>query len=120
MFEPHAIAAAYLAAWNARDPAERRLAVARAWSDDGSYLDPMMEAEGHAGLDAMIAAAQAQFPGLSFTLHGRPELHHDRIRFSWALAPENGAPVAFGTDFGVVAEDGRLQAVTGFLDQGAA
>ncbi len=120
MFDANNIAAAYLAAWNATDPALRRKAVARAWTENGSYLDPMLEAEGHAGLDGMIAAVQAKFPGLCFALRGAPELHHDRIRFSWTLAPENGAPVAFGTDFATLAEDGRLQMVTGFLDQEAA
>jgi hypothetical protein len=119
-FDANLIANRYLAAWNARESAARRSAIAKAWTETGSYLDPMMEGEGHAGLDAMIAAAQAQFPGLSFTLKGKPEGHHDRIRFSWSLAPEGGAPVAHGTDFAVIAEDGRLQSVTGFLDQGAA
>ena len=37
---------------------------------------------------------------------------------SWlCLAPEGAPAVAKGTDFGVVAADQRLQAVTGFLDQ---
>jgi SnoaL-like domain len=120
MFDPHSIAAAYLAAWNATEPALRRQAVSKAWTENGSYLDPMLEAEGHAGLEAMIAAVQAKFPGLYFSLRGRPEAHHDRIRFSWTLAPEGGAPVAYGTDFATLAEDGRLQTVTGFLDQGVA
>ncbi|WP_159714161.1 nuclear transport factor 2 family protein [Geminicoccus flavidas] len=120
MFDANAIAARYLAAWNAREPDQRQAAIAQAWTEGGSYLDPMMEAEGHAGLDAMIAAAQAHFPGLVFSLAGMPDLHHDRLRFSWTLAPAGGAPVARGTDFAVVAEDGRLAAVTGFLDREAA
>jgi hypothetical protein len=120
MFDANAIVTAYLAAWNARDPSDRRAAIEKAWTEDGSYLDPMMEGEGHAGLDAMIAAAQNQFPGLRFSLRHDPELHHDRIRFSWSLAPEGGSPVAHGTDFAIVAEDGRFRCVTGFLDQGAA
>ncbi|HWL71589.1 MAG TPA: nuclear transport factor 2 family protein [Geminicoccus sp.] len=119
-FDANLIAARYLAAWNAREPVERRAAVARAWTETGSYLDPLMEAEGHGGLDAMIAAAQAQFPGLVFRLAGAPDRHHDRLRFSWTLAPEGGVPVARGTDFAVVAEDGRLAAVTGFLDRESA
>ena len=116
MFDADGIAAAYLAAWNASDAAARSTAVAKAWTETGSYLDPMLEAEGHAALDAVIAAVQDRFPGLRFSLRGQPEVHHDRIRFSWSLAPEVGAPVAHGTDFATIAEDGRLQSVTGFLD----
>ena len=120
MFDANTIVTAYLAAWNARNPSDRRAAVEKAWAEDGSYLDPMMEGGGHAGLDEMIAAAQSQFPGLHFSLRGSPELHHDRIRFSWSLAPESGPSIAHGTDFATIAKDGRLQSVTGFLDQGAA
>jgi len=75
-----------------------------------------MQSEGHAGIDAMIQAVQAQFTGQQFRLTGAVDGHHDRIRFSWELAPEGGPAVVAGTDFGVVAADGRLQTITGFLD----
>jgi hypothetical protein len=42
--------------------------------------------------------------------------HHDRLRFSWELAMQNVPAVVVGTDFGIVAADGQLQTVTGFLD----
>jgi hypothetical protein len=46
------------------------------------------------------------------------DVHHDRVRFRWKAVPDGGEePVAAGTDFGVLASDGRLRAVTGFLDQ---
>jgi hypothetical protein len=38
------------------------------------------------------------------------------VRFSWTLAANGGDPVAVGTDFATVASDGRLSAVTGFLE----
>lgn len=44
------------------------------------------------------------------------EVHHDRLRFSWTLAANEGDPVAIGTDFATVASDGRLSTVTGFLE----
>jgi hypothetical protein len=66
----------------------------------------------------MIAGAQQQFPGHRFELAGAPDAHHDRVRFTWHLKPEAGGDtVAVGIDFGVVAEDGRLRSVTGFLEQ---
>ena len=42
-------------------------------------------------------------------------MHHNRVRFAWELAPEDGQAVAGGVDFGVTG-DGLLQAVTGFID----
>ncbi len=106
----------YIAAWNETDAARRRDLIARTWTEGASYVDPMMNSEGHAGIDAMIAGVQAKFPGYRFSLAGKVDAYQDRVRFSWALAPEGGPALVKGTDFAVVAGD-RLREVTGFLDQ---
>jgi hypothetical protein len=41
------------------------------------------------------------------------------VRFTWQLVAENGDAVATGVDFATVADDGRLRAVTGFLEPAA-
>jgi len=106
----------YLAAWNEREPDRRRALVEHAWTDDATYVDPLMDGRGHDGIDAMIAGAQAAYPGHRFTLAAGPDAHHDAVRFAWHLVPEGGDPVALGIDFGTLAPDGRLRAVTGFLE----
>ena len=53
----------YIATWNESDPARRRRLIAETWSDEATYVDPLMSGEGHSGIDAMIAGAQEQFPG---------------------------------------------------------
>ena len=106
----------YLAAWNETDPSRRRQLVERTFTPEATYLDPLMRGEGHDGLDAMIAAAQQKYPGCRFTLAAGPDAHNYVLRFSWDLMPENGDKLATGHDFAVVAEDGRLSSVTGFLD----
>ena len=108
----------YIAMWNETDPQRRRGLVAETIAEDGSYLDPLMTGDGIDGIDAMIAAAQQQFPGHSFRLASGPDSHHDRVRFTWSLAADGGAPVAAGVDFATVAPDGRLRTVTGFLEGG--
>lgn len=112
------IAERYLAAWNEREPAARRAQVAQVFAPDASYLDPMMRGSGVDGIDGMIGAAQQQFPGCRFALHGTPSGHNDVVRFSWSLAAEAApeAPLALGTDFATIDADGRLVRVTGFLD----
>ena len=107
----------YIDAWNEPDGERRRALVATVWTDDGTYLDPLMSGSGHDSLATMIGLAQQQFPEHRFELSFGPDAHNDRVRFAWRLyGPSGEAPVAAGVDFGTVAEDGRLRSVTGFLE----
>ena len=111
----------YFAVWNETDPAHRRDLIARTWSEDASYLDPLLAADGPVGIDAMVASVQERFPGHRFALAGKVDSHHDRVRFAWELVgPDGASPVLAGIDFGVLATDGRLRTITGFLDHAPA
>lgn len=104
----------HIAAWNEDDRAARRSLVGRVFAQDARYLDPHFEGAGPDGIDSMIEGVQGQFPGHRFELVEGPDAHHDRVRFTWRLhGPDD--PVAVGTDFATLAEDGRLRDVTGFL-----
>ena len=105
----------YIAMWNETDAARRRTLIAQTWTETASYRDPIMQGEGHAGIDAMVQGVQERFAGHQFHRRSEVDAHHDRIRFTWDLAPADGPGVVRGTDFGVVA-DGRLQTITGFVD----
>ena len=110
----------YIEMWNETDPQRRRELVAQTVTEDARYLDPLMAGEGIDGIAEMIAGAQQQFPGHRFALVAGPDAHHDRVRFTWSLAAYDGDPAATGTDFVTVAEDGRMRAITGFLEPAAA
>ena len=69
------------------------------------------------GLDALIAGAQQQFPGMEFRLVGDVDAHHDVCRFRWGLGPAGAEPLVIGFDVATVGEDGRITTVHGFLDQ---
>ena len=105
----------YIDAWNEADPERRRTLAGEVWTDDGTYLDPLMRGDGPDGIAAMIGSAQTQFPGHRFELSAGPDAHNDRVRFAWRLVGDAGQ-VAAGVDFATVADDGRLRAVTGFLE----
>ncbi|MCP2258181.1 SnoaL-like domain-containing protein [Streptoalloteichus tenebrarius] len=107
----------YIATWNEQDPARRRAAIDAIWTEDASYVDPMVVAEGRDAIDATIAAVRQQFPGLSFRLGGAVDAHHHLARFTWELAEGDGEAVVVGFDVAVLAEDGRLRTVHGFLDK---
>jgi hypothetical protein len=107
----------YIDAWNETDAARRQELVATVWTTDGTYIDPLMSGAGHDSIATMIALAQQQFPEHRFELSFGPDAHNDRVRFAWRLyGPDGDAPVAAGTDFATVADDGRLSSVTGFLE----
>jgi hypothetical protein len=117
MSDINGVIARYIATWNDTDPAARRAAIDEVWSEDGVYTDPIAVADGRAAIDATIAAVQGQFPGLLFRLAGPVDAHHDVARFTWELAPAGGEAVVVGFDVAVLAADGRIAKVHGFLDK---
>lgn len=108
----------YFAAWNAATPQELAKAVAAAFTEEATYTDPLASVQGHEHLAAAISGAQRQFPGFAFRLTGAVDGHHSLARFSWELvaAADGSAPVA-GSDVAILADDGRISAVAGFLDR---
>ena len=107
----------YIAAWNEADDRRRQDLIAEVFTEDAQYVDPVVSSRGRKAIDGMIAAMQQRFAGLRFTRLGDVDAHNDRIRFRWALSPSSGESVVEGTDFGMIASDGRLAGVSGFLDK---
>ncbi|WP_460111592.1 nuclear transport factor 2 family protein [Streptomyces sp. YKOK-J1] len=93
-------------------------AVAAAWTQDGTYTDPLADVRGHDQITTVIQAAHEQFPGFEFTLTGDVDGNHHIARFSWELVSttDGSAPVA-GSDVITLTQDGRITAVLGFLDR---
>lgn len=117
MAEVNGVIDRYFAIWNETDAAQRQNLIAKTYAPDATYLDPLVSGDGHEGIDTMVAAVQGQFPGFQFQLNGAIDSFRDRVRYQWELvSPAGGDPVAGGVDFCVVAADGRLRSVTGFLD----
>ncbi|WP_443079171.1 nuclear transport factor 2 family protein [Streptomyces sp. NBC_01498] len=108
----------YFAAWNAATPGEVAKAVAAAFTEDGTFTDPLADVAGHDGIVAAITGAHQQFPGFKFTLTGTPDGHHNLVRFTWDLvSTADGSSPAAGFDVITLAEDGRISGVAGFLDR---
>ena len=114
---PVDIVNAYTSAWNERDEGARRTLLERAWADDGVYTDPSAEVKGR---DALIKhtgefANNPEMKGFSLKRTSGVDVHHNVLRFDWALVDAAGKTVIAGIDFGVLADDGRLQRITGFF-----
>ena len=106
----------YLAMWNATDPAARADLIQRAWTADGHYVDPMLEADGHAALADMVETVQRTYPGQQFRRLSGIDTHHDLVRFAWELSGD-GTVTVQGVDIGELADDGRFVRITGFFGE---
>jgi SnoaL-like protein len=118
MSNPTELAERYIASWNERDAAKRLDLVAKTYTESASYVDAHRDGKGHESLVRMIGAVHERFPETyRFRLASEVEAHHDVMRFRWEAGGIPEAPLHFGgTDVCVIAEDGRLQSVTGFTD----
>ena len=116
MTDPVTIARRYIDLWNERTATRRRELLSQNWTNDASYVDPLMTGNGRDGIDALISGVQQRFPDFRFSLIGEPDGYGDHVRFSWGLGPDGVDSPIKGTDFAVL-KDGRIMRVTGFLDQ---
>lgn len=117
MAEHTDIVARYIAVWNETDATQQQALIARTWTEDAHYQDPLMQADGHAGIATLVQGVQQKFPAFRFRQLGTPDGHDRYLRFAWELGPESGpAPIA-GSDVAILADDGRIQQVIGFLDR---
>jgi hypothetical protein len=110
----------YFAAWNDPDPASRLAAVARAWTPEGRYVDPVADVTGHEAISDMVGGIHEQYPGVTLRCAGEVDSHHDVIRFNWEILDAAGGRALSGIDVSRVDEDGRLLDVRGFFGSGEA
>jgi isopentenyl diphosphate isomerase/L-lactate dehydrogenase-like FMN-dependent dehydrogenase len=105
----------YIDMWNEEDADRRAELIRRAWTDDARYRDPLLEADGHAGLDEMVATVQSHYPGHRFRRTTGIDAHHDLARFGWELVAPDGVVFVAGVDVAALTGDGRLRTVSGFF-----
>ncbi len=107
----------YLAALNEPVAMMRRQLIEQAWTPDGGITDPPLAGQGHDGLAEVGDALHAHYAGHAFRRTSDVDTHHDRFRFSWALAGPDGAVATTGMDVGTLAPDGRVGQVVGFFGE---
>lgn len=111
------LADGYIAMWNETDADRRQALIARIWNPQARYRDPLLQGDGHDGLDAMVRSVQAQYPAHRFRRTGPVEVHGGRLRFAWELGLADVEPMVAGVDFGLLDGEGRLREITGFFDR---
>jgi hypothetical protein len=105
----------YLEAFNEGDAGRRRELLGTLYSADCTYTDPHVDLRGSEQIDGFIEQTQERFPGVTFTLGGPIDAHHNQARFQWHAGPADAPDTYVGFDV-IVTDDGRIRNVYGFLD----
>jgi hypothetical protein len=107
----------YISAWNETDSLRRGEIIAKVWTENGTYVDAHRRGAGHDSIDSMIQARSNNSPKYRLRLVSGIEAHTKYVRFSWAAGGAPEAPLYIGgTDFAIIAGDGRFESVVGFID----
>jgi hypothetical protein len=115
MDDPKELVERYIAAFNETDSERRRSLLDSLYAGNSTYTDPHVELRGPEQIEAFISQTQQRFPGYTFSLGGPVDAHHDQARFQWHAGPSGDPAQYVGFDV-IVAEDGRIRSVYGFMD----
>lgn len=110
---PEALWNRYAAIWSLPRP-DRVAEMNSCLADDVSYCDPNGLLYGCAALSDYMEQFQSSVPGGRFRIRAVLD-HHDRTLADWTLHGQDNAVLQAGTSFGVLGEDGRLRAISGFF-----
>lgn len=103
--------------WSEPDPAQRQELIAQTFTEDIRYVTPQFAAQGHDGIENLVAELGSHLPGYRFLRASDIDAHNDRVRVGWEVIPPTGSlRFAGGVNFYEIAPDGRLSAITGFTD----
>lgn len=110
----------YLEFWNAGTPAEQQRLASETFTDDVCYRAPIGVLTGPYALIGFRDQFAGHMGEVAFRRRDEPgvaEVHHDRARLRWELEAGGKNPFAAGTDVLEFDAEGRIAAVTAFLDQ---
>lgn len=109
----------YIETFNETDADRRRELIEALYGAEGTYTDPNVDLHGAAQIDGFVAQTQETFPGYTFTVGGPIDAHHNQARFQWHGGPAEEPDRYVGFDV-IVADDGRIRSVHGFMDKAPA
>ncbi|HEY2088331.1 MAG TPA: hypothetical protein VGH54_20225 [Mycobacterium sp.] len=84
----------YLACWNETDSAVRRDLITKTWVADASYIDPLVNAQGHDAIDAAGDRLRCRVrqrrwtagPGRRLPRQGAERRYHERLMIAFMIS----------------------------------
>ena len=105
----------YIETFNETDTDRRRELLEALYTSECTYTDPNVDLQGADQIAGFIEQTQERFPGMTFTLGGPIDAHHDQARFQWHAGSADAPDAFVGFDV-ILTEDGRIRNVYGFMD----
>lgn len=109
------VLAAYDAAWNEPDPAERGRQLERSLTEDAELVDPTGRYQGRRAVAERIGGFSDRFPGARVTITSGVDEHHGFARYCWRITAADGSTLLEGIDVVERNADGRLRRVVMFF-----
>jgi hypothetical protein len=109
------VLAAYDAAWNESDAAERARLLERSLTEDGELVDPSGRFEGRQAVNERIAGFSDRFPGARVMITSGIDEHNGFARYAWTIRAADSATILEGIDIVERGEDDRLRRVIMFF-----
>jgi hypothetical protein len=98
-----------------RDPAQRREAIARTYTEDVAFTDESATIVGHSAIDDRVQQLLQDAPAsFSFAPDGPIYVGNDTAALAWRFGPPDSEPVARGIDIATLKE-GRISAMRTLL-----
>ena len=105
----------YLESFNETDADRRQEMLKALYTPDCTYTDPHVDLQGPEQIEAFIEQTHERFPGVTFTLGGPIDAHHNQARFQWHAGPADAPDTYVGFDV-IVIEGARIRNGYGFMD----
>ena len=97
------------------DPARRRAAIERFYTDDCVLCVPPGVFVGHDALDKFAGDLRATHPHFVYTPHGEAQVVHNCGILAWGSGPKGEAPDYTGLDV-IIVREGRVATLYDFLN----
>ena len=110
---PDEAVAAFAAAWNADDDAERSRLLTASCLPDAVFVSPQGQTPGTSALSASIGEFRRAFPDAVVSF-GAADAHGGFARVAWTTTWNNGQPPLTGQDFVHLGAGGRIQLLVSF------
>jgi hypothetical protein len=113
--ETERVVRAYEQVWAERDAVRRRSLMAESMTRDVEILGPGYDFKGYDAVAQEVERMHREHPGVRAAVTSGLDVHHNLVRFAFAVVQFDGSIIKEGEDVLLLAPDGRIRKVLTFF-----